>query len=175
MVRMGQQMKKSELPLNLLMQLNSLIDFHMWVRTFIFWNFHCSAFATILISNFTIRRLLQHQEPGKVNCLWLMSTPSWRTKTSLLISNNYSTGRIIDSAKILAWSFSDSNFSIGDALVTENLPSFVHHKKWFPGAQAFAVGVTSIVFVLIISCGYVAFFVLRRRKTQEEVEDWELE
>uniref|UniRef100_A0A0R0H7W3 non-specific serine/threonine protein kinase n=1 Tax=Glycine max TaxID=3847 RepID=A0A0R0H7W3_SOYBN len=85
------------------------------------------------------------------------------------------TGRIIDSAKILAWSFSDSNFSIGDALVTENLPSFVHHKKWFPGAQAFAVGVTSIVFVLIISCGYVAFFVLRRRKTQEEVEDWELE
>ncbi|RZB80129.1 putative L-type lectin-domain containing receptor kinase VII.2 [Glycine soja] len=126
MVRMGQQMKKSELPLNLLMQLNSLIDFHI-------------------------------------------------TKTSLLISNNYSTGRIIDSAKILAWSFSDSNFSIGDALVTENLPSFVHHKKWFPGAQAFAVGVTSIVFVLIIGFGYVAFFVLRRRKTQEEVEDWELE
>lgn len=59
--------------------------------------------------------------------------------------------------------------------MTENLPSFVHHKKWFPGAQAFAVGVTSIVFVLIIGFGYVAFFVLRRRKTQEEVEDWELE
>ncbi|KAG5131675.1 hypothetical protein JHK84_038072 [Glycine max] len=85
------------------------------------------------------------------------------------------TGRIIDSAKILAWSFSNSNFSIGDALVTKNLPSFVHHKRWFSGARALAVGVTSIVCVLIIGWGYVAFFILRRRKSQEEVEDWELE
>ncbi|TKY48870.1 L-type lectin-domain containing receptor kinase VII.2 [Spatholobus suberectus] len=86
-----------------------------------------------------------------------------------------STGRIIDSTRILAWSFSNSNFSIGDALVTENLPVFVHHKRWFSGARALAVGVTSIVCVSIIGYGYVAFFVLRRGKAGEEVEDWELE
>ncbi|CAL0322608.1 unnamed protein product [Lupinus luteus] len=38
------------------------------------------------------------------------------------------TGKILDSTKILAWSFSNSNFSIGDALLTDNLPSFFRHK-----------------------------------------------
>ncbi|KAJ1434540.1 Serine/threonine-protein kinase, active site [Sesbania bispinosa] len=86
------------------------------------------------------------------------------------------TGRAIEIIKILAWSFSNSNFSIGDALITDNLPSFVLHKRWFSGARALAVGVTSAVFVLIFGCGYVVFFVLcRGNKAEEEIEDWELE
>ncbi|XP_073222195.1 probable L-type lectin-domain containing receptor kinase VII.2 isoform X2 [Cicer arietinum] len=85
------------------------------------------------------------------------------------------TGLKKDSIKILAWSFSNSNFSIGDALVTKNLPSFVPHKKWFSGA--INVGVTSTVFVLIIiCCGCVVFFIYYRGKNgEEEIEDWELE
>ncbi|KAH0983329.1 hypothetical protein GBA52_010506 [Prunus armeniaca] len=35
------------------------------------------------------------------------------------------TGALVESHRILAWSFSNSNFSIGDGLVTQNLPSFV--------------------------------------------------
>ncbi|CAJ2660470.1 unnamed protein product [Trifolium pratense] len=86
------------------------------------------------------------------------------------------TGRLIDSTKILAWSFSNTNFSIGDALVTDNLPSFVPRKGWFSGAKAIAVGVTSVVCLLIIGCGCVVFFILyRRNKAAEETEEWELE
>ncbi|CAK8536416.1 unnamed protein product [Lathyrus sativus] len=86
------------------------------------------------------------------------------------------TGQLIDSSKILAWSFSNTNFSIGDALVTENLPSFVPYKGWFSRAKVIAVGVTSVVCLLIISCGYVLFFILYRgEKGEEKIEEWELE
>ncbi|KAG4926213.1 hypothetical protein JHK87_051753 [Glycine soja] len=69
-----------------------------------------------------------------------------------------------------------TNEEIRAATEVANAAKFIDRfPHWFPGAQAFAVGVTSIVFVLIIGFGYVTFFVLRRRKTQEEVEDWELE
>ncbi|GAU27145.1 hypothetical protein TSUD_104540 [Trifolium subterraneum] len=79
------------------------------------------------------------------------------------------TGKIVDSSKILAWSFSNTNFSIGDALVTENLPSFVPHKGWFSGVKAIAVGVTGVVCVLII--GYIAPEVIRtgRASTMSDV------
>ncbi|XP_057455517.1 probable L-type lectin-domain containing receptor kinase VII.2 [Lotus japonicus] len=86
------------------------------------------------------------------------------------------TGKIVDSVKILGWSFSNSNFSIGNALVTENLPSFVLHKSWFSGARGLAVGITSVVCVLITGCGCAAFFTLRRgNEALEDIEDWELE
>ncbi|KAK2998483.1 hypothetical protein RJ639_023952 [Escallonia herrerae] len=38
------------------------------------------------------------------------------------------TGQLAESHRILSWSFSNSNSSIGDALVTSNLPSFVPPK-----------------------------------------------
>ncbi|GAU27165.1 hypothetical protein TSUD_104750 [Trifolium subterraneum] len=77
-----------------------------------------------------------------------------------------------DSVKILAWSYSNKNFSIGDALVTDNLASFVPHKGWFSGAKAMAVEITSVVCVLIIGCA-VLFILLRGNK--EEIEDWEID
>uniref|UniRef100_A0A2N9ERU0 non-specific serine/threonine protein kinase n=1 Tax=Fagus sylvatica TaxID=28930 RepID=A0A2N9ERU0_FAGSY len=57
------------------------------------------------------------------------------------------TGQLVESHKVLSWSFSNSNFSIGDALVTMNLPSFVPPKR------------------------------RKRRKVEERegLEDWELE
>nr|POF11984.1 putative l-type lectin-domain containing receptor kinase vii.2 [Quercus suber] len=53
--------------------------------------------------------------------------------SSVLLDEMYTgfcaaTGQLVESHKILAWSFSNSNFSIGDALVTTNLPSFVTPK-----------------------------------------------
>ncbi|KAI5412944.1 hypothetical protein KIW84_057531 [Lathyrus oleraceus] len=87
------------------------------------------------------------------------------------------TGRLIDSSRILAWSFSNSNFSIGDALVTDNLPSFVPYKGWSSRAKVIAVGVTSVVCLLIVGCGYALFFFILYRggKGDEEIEEWELE
>ncbi|KAE9599875.1 hypothetical protein Lal_00046345 [Lupinus albus] len=86
------------------------------------------------------------------------------------------TGKILDSTKILAWSFSNSNFSIGDALLTDNLPSFVFHKGWFSRSPALVGGLISIICVLILGCGSVVLFILcRGNKTTEELEEWELE
>jgi len=62
-----------------------------------------------------------------------------------------------------------------DALVTKNVASFVDHKRWFSKGWFLVVGVSIILCVLIIGCGFVAFFILWRRKTLEEVEDCELE
>ncbi|CAK8536415.1 unnamed protein product [Lathyrus sativus] len=87
------------------------------------------------------------------------------------------TGRLIDSSRILAWSFSNTNFSIGDALVTDNLPSFDPYKGWSSRAKVIAVGVTGVVCLLIVGCGYVVFYFILYRggKGEEEIEEWELE
>ncbi|MED6154979.1 hypothetical protein PIB30_001120 [Stylosanthes scabra] len=103
---------------------------------------------------------------------------SWNVNLSrVLVDEMYvgftaSTGMAIDSTKILAWSFSNSNFSIGDALVTDNLPSFVFHKRWFSGSTAIIVGVFIVV---IISAGFVLLVICRKNKADEELEEWELE
>ncbi|KAK0590507.1 hypothetical protein LWI29_028133 [Acer saccharum] len=87
------------------------------------------------------------------------------------------TGRLVESHKILAWSFSNSNFSIGDALVTTNLPSFVLPKESVFRSKGFIIGV-SVGAVLV--CGVVICAVLVRKKRKkgegkEEIEDWELQ
>ncbi|PQP93837.1 putative L-type lectin-domain containing receptor kinase VII.2 [Prunus yedoensis var. nudiflora] len=50
------------------------------------------------------------------------------------------TGALVESHRILAWSFSNSNFSIGDGLVTQNLPSFVASGDSAFGSKGFIVG-----------------------------------
>ncbi|KAK2651127.1 hypothetical protein Ddye_018616 [Dipteronia dyeriana] len=89
------------------------------------------------------------------------------------------TGRLVESHKILSWSFSNSNFSIGDALVTTNLPSFVLPKESVFRSKGFIIGV-SVGAVLIVVCGVVicAVLVMKKRKKmegKEEIEDWELQ
>ncbi|XWS63421.1 hypothetical protein CRYUN_Cryun06bG0095700 [Craigia yunnanensis] len=89
------------------------------------------------------------------------------------------TGQLVESHKILAWSFSNSNFSIGDALITTNLPSFVASKNSVFQSIGFIIGVT-VGAVLLVSFSIVTYFVLvrhrRKRNTKkEEIEHWELE
>ncbi|XP_031280292.1 probable L-type lectin-domain containing receptor kinase VII.2 [Pistacia vera] len=90
------------------------------------------------------------------------------------------TGQLVESHKILAWSFSNSNSSIGDALVTTNLPSFVLPKELVFRSKGFVIGV-SVGCVLVIGCGVVIYVILERGRNkkkenkEEEIEDWELE
>ncbi|KDO53900.1 hypothetical protein CISIN_1g048535mg [Citrus sinensis] len=89
------------------------------------------------------------------------------------------TGQLVESHKILAWSFSNSNFSIGDALVTTHLPSFELPKDSVFRSKGFILGV-SVGGLLIMGCGVVVYMVCLKRKGKkmkdvEETEDWELE
>ncbi|CAI0407473.1 unnamed protein product [Linum tenue] len=81
-----------------------------------------------------------------------------------------STGRLVQSHKILGWSFSNSNFSLG-------LPSFVLPSDSILQSKGFIAGVTAGSLVLVISGVLVALFLIRKTgaKEDEEMEDWELE
>lgn len=90
------------------------------------------------------------------------------------------TGQLVESHKILAWSFSNSNVSIGDALVTTNLPSFVLPRESILRSKGFVAGIT-IGVLFVIGCAavmFVYFLKRKRRKKKEEeenIEDWEVE
>ncbi|KAK7404993.1 hypothetical protein VNO78_06103 [Psophocarpus tetragonolobus] len=90
------------------------------------------------------------------------------------------TGQLVESHKILAWSFSNSNFSIGDALVTANLPSFVLPNESVLMSKGFIVGIITGVLFVIGSAVVIFVLFLRRKRNkrkelQEDIEDWELE
>ncbi|CAA7050153.1 unnamed protein product [Microthlaspi erraticum] len=87
------------------------------------------------------------------------------------------TGQLVQSHRILSWSFSNSNFSIGDALITENLPSFKLQDDSVLKSKGFIAGVSVGAFVLIVSVLGLLFYVVRRprRRVEEDVEDWETE
>ncbi|KAJ6893514.1 hypothetical protein NC652_027527 [Populus alba x Populus x berolinensis] len=53
-----------------------------------------------------------------------------------------STGQLVQSHKILAWSFSNSNFSLSERLITAGLPSFVLPKDPFYRSKVFIAGAT---------------------------------
>jgi serine/threonine protein kinase len=89
------------------------------------------------------------------------------------------TGQLVESHKILAWSFSNSNFSIGDALLTTNLPSFVPSKGSVFRSNGFIVGV-SVGSIFVVGCAVLVFVILYERKRRkgkigEGIEDWEME
>ncbi|XP_057472205.1 L-type lectin-domain containing receptor kinase VII.1-like [Actinidia eriantha] len=85
------------------------------------------------------------------------------------------TGALVQSHRILSWSFSHTNFSLSEALVTTDLPSFelpgrsVFRSKWF------IAGMTIGVFVVCVACSVFALLWVRRNKRGEEIEEWELE
>lgn len=90
-----------------------------------------------------------------------------------------STGNMTQSHKILAWSFSNTNFSLHDELVTMGLPSFELQGTPVYRTRGFIAGLTSGVLILAFVCGAFTFlFVRKSRKKKmerEEMEDWELE
>ncbi|GMY37377.1 L-type lectin-domain containing receptor kinase VII.1-like [Fagus crenata] len=90
-----------------------------------------------------------------------------------------STGQLVQSHKLLAWSFSNSNFSLSEMLVTTGLPSFVLPKGSIFRSKGFIAGITVAGFFGIVVCALFSLFFIKRqrRKAREraEMEDWELE
>ncbi|XP_010272492.1 PREDICTED: L-type lectin-domain containing receptor kinase VII.1-like [Nelumbo nucifera] len=90
------------------------------------------------------------------------------------------TGQLVEYHRILSWSFSNSKFSIGDSLVTSNLPSFVHSTDSILQSNKFIAGIIIVTIVLASACCAVTSLLIikrRRRKMKQrrEVEEWELE
>lgn len=90
------------------------------------------------------------------------------------------TGQLVQSHKILSWSFSTTNLSIADALLTTDLPSFAPPKTSIFNSNAFIVGITVGGGGLVIVCSIVIYVVIitrrgRKKPEDEEIEDWELE
>ncbi|KAG6754870.1 hypothetical protein POTOM_040671 [Populus tomentosa] len=90
-----------------------------------------------------------------------------------------STGQLVQSHKILAWSFSNSNFSLSERLITTGLPSFVLPKDPFYRSKVFIAGATVGGVLLVVSAATIIWFLIKRRqrkaREREEMEDWELE
>ncbi|KAK7290892.1 hypothetical protein RIF29_05658 [Crotalaria pallida] len=88
-----------------------------------------------------------------------------------------STGKMVDVCRILAWSYSNSNFSIGDALQTRHLPLFVHPKGSVLRSKSFIIAVIFCALFVTGCCSlvFLSLFRTKRKKKEEKVEDWELE
>lgn len=90
-----------------------------------------------------------------------------------------STGRLIQSHKILAWSFSNSNFALSESLITTGLPSFVLPKDPVFKSKGFIAGATVASFLVIVLIALIALFYIRRKqrraRARADMEDWELE
>ncbi|XP_057431349.1 L-type lectin-domain containing receptor kinase VII.1-like [Lotus japonicus] len=89
------------------------------------------------------------------------------------------TGQLVESHKILAWSFSNTNFSLSEELVTTGLPSFVLPQTSIVQSKGFAAGVTIGVCFFVCLLVLLALFLIQRRRRmirkRNEMEDWELE
>lgn len=92
------------------------------------------------------------------------------------------TGQLVQSHKILSWSFSTSNLSIADSLLITNLPSFVPQKEDATFESiAFILGITLGGAGLVIICSFVIYVAVvvkrrgRKKPKDDEIEDWELE
>lgn len=90
-----------------------------------------------------------------------------------------STGALVQSHKILAWSFSNTNFSLSDSLITTGLPSFVLPKASVFKSKGFIAGITVGGFFSIGLCAMFAICLIkrqrRRARERAEMEEWELE
>ncbi|KAF8413872.1 hypothetical protein HHK36_001866 [Tetracentron sinense] len=89
------------------------------------------------------------------------------------------TGRLAENHRILSWSFSNSNFSLSEELITMNLPSFVPPNNSFFRSKGFIAGIT-VATIVAIGFSILISLVLvkgkqRRRRDREAMEDWELE
>lgn len=89
------------------------------------------------------------------------------------------TGQLVESHKILGWSFSNKNFSLSDELVTTGLPSFVLPKDTIFKSKGFVAGFTVGVFLVVCVLVLLGLFLIqskrRRERKRQEMEDWELE
>ncbi|KAJ0017958.1 hypothetical protein Pint_10561 [Pistacia integerrima] len=90
-----------------------------------------------------------------------------------------STGQLVESHKILAWSFSNTNFSLSEKLITNGLPSFDLPRTPFFQSKWFIAGATVGSFFVVVSCVLFSLFLIKRRRRiareRAEMEVWELE
>ncbi|KAK6917568.1 Protein kinase domain [Dillenia turbinata] len=90
-----------------------------------------------------------------------------------------STGRLVEGHRILAWSFSNSNSSISEALVTTGFPSFVLPADSVFKSKGFIAEVTVGIFCSVSVCVVVSWiFVWRKRRKlrgREDLDERELE
>ncbi|XP_016499557.1 L-type lectin-domain containing receptor kinase VII.1-like [Nicotiana tabacum] len=100
-------------------------------------------------------------------------------KDEMYVGFTASTGSLAQGHKILAWSFSNSNFSISDALITHGLPSFELPKDPVYRSKGFIVGMTISLFFLVMVTSVASLFLIKRnrriKREKECTEDWELE
>ncbi|KAL7242442.1 hypothetical protein ACSBR1_014927 [Camellia fascicularis] len=68
------------------------------------------------------------------------------------------TGQLVQTYRILAWSFSNSNFSLSEALVTTGLPSFELPKSMTMG----------LFFVAVTSSGFSLLLINRKRRRERK-------
>ncbi|KAG6514891.1 L-type lectin-domain containing receptor kinase VII.1-like [Zingiber officinale] len=90
-----------------------------------------------------------------------------------------STGRLVERHRVLGWSFSNSNFSSGDGLITANLPSFATPaSSKLKRRLSIALSVSSTVIAMSFM-GVLGLWVRRRRNrgqlVEEIIEEWESE
>ncbi|KAL6282330.1 hypothetical protein ACE6H2_013259 [Prunus campanulata] len=90
-----------------------------------------------------------------------------------------STGQLVESHKVLAWSFSNSNFSLSESLITSGLPSFVLPKSPIFKSKGFIAGIVVGGLFVIGVCALFSLFLIKRHRRlareRENMEDWELE
>ncbi|KAL3643433.1 hypothetical protein CASFOL_014248 [Castilleja foliolosa] len=87
------------------------------------------------------------------------------------------TGNFTQHSRVLSWSFSNTNFSLSEGLITWGLPNFELSKTLVHRAKIFIAGVISLGVFLFL---FVAFLLIRMnkrmlKKRDESMEDWELE
>jgi len=97
----------------------------------------------------------------------------------MFIGFTSATGQLVESHKILGWSFSNDNVSLSDELITTGLPSFVLPKDSIFKSKGFVAGFTVGVFLVICVLVLLALILIQRKRKRErkrhEMEDWELE
>ncbi|KAG6481088.1 L-type lectin-domain containing receptor kinase VII.1-like [Zingiber officinale] len=98
-----------------------------------------------------------------------------------------STGMLVERHRILAWSFSNSNFSAGDGLITTDLPNFLEqaNAKSRKGLiVGFIMAAIVLLFSSVVAVGLWRKWTHRKRKhkrvieeeeSEDKIEEWELE
>ncbi|CAL9198114.1 unnamed protein product [Musa hybrid cultivar] len=96
-----------------------------------------------------------------------------------------STGRLVEHHRVLGWSFSNSNFSAADGLITADLPNFIPPATEFDAnsRRHLVIGLSVAATVVLLSVLGI-WMAIRRRRTrkrsteevcEETIEDWESE
>ncbi|GMI93430.1 L-type lectin receptor kinase VII.1 [Hibiscus trionum] len=86
-----------------------------------------------------------------------------------------STGALVQSHRVLAWSFSNSNFRLSERLITAGLPSFAIPETPFYKHRSFISGVTLGSSLILALIAMFSLLLIKRERRRAAMEDWEFE